>query len=251
MNRHILTHRSLVLLLTAAAFMLTGCKLPQAGTASPFKQAVGGKLSTPFNESELSPKKAAEACIVTAEKLEAAGHRREAISLYERARRHDATAIDYSRRLAVLYDKEGDIANASREFSQAITTQPKNTDLINDFGHFHLTQGDLAGAETHFRKAISVDANHQRAWTNLGITLSHQARYQEAFDAFMRVVGPAAAHSNIGAIMAKQGCRQEAQQAFQQALALNPTLKQPRAFLSYYAQQSSSSLATPASFVTR
>ena len=53
-----------------------------------------------FSGSELSPRKAAEACVVTAEKLEAAGHRREAIGLYERARQHDAKAIDYSRRLS-------------------------------------------------------------------------------------------------------------------------------------------------------
>ena len=53
------------------------------------------------------------------------------------------------------------------------------------------------------------------------------------------IVGPAAAHSNVGAIMAKQGRRSEAQRAFQQALSLNPSLEQPRAFLAYYAQHSS------------
>lgn len=238
-----------VLFVTAAA---AGCKLPSADISSPFKRALGrSQPTTAFDESELSPKSAAEACIVTAEELEAAGHRREAIGLYEKARQHDARAIDYSRRLAVLYDKEGDIAKALQEYAQAIAAEPKNADLANDFGQFHLSQGDLASAETNFRQAISLDENHQRAWTNLGIVLAQQARYQEAFDAFARIVGPAAAHSNIGSIMARQGQVLEAQQAFRQALTLNPSLQQPQAFLAFYAGDSTSSVVAPVSHIER
>lgn len=238
---------SFVALPITVGITLAGCQLPSITDS--FKHSLGVSPSSAlFDDSELSPRKAAEACIVTAEKLEAAGHRREAIGLYEKARQHDAKALDYSRRLAVLYDKEGDVANAAREYTQAIVNEPKSPDLLNDYGYFHLTQGDFAAAESHFRKAISFDENHQRAWMNLGITLAHQTRYQEAFDAFARVVGPAAAHSNVGAIMAKQGQVQQAKKAFQQALSLNRALRQPQAFLSYYAQHSSQPTATSASF---
>lgn len=237
--------------MVVAVTLVSGCKLPSTISESPFKQAIGSKdRSVTFKESELSPKRAAEACIVTAEQLEAAGHFKEAIGLYEKARGHDSKAIDYSRRLAVLYDKQGNIANAAREYAQAIESDPKNADLLNDFGQFHLSQGDLAGAESNFRSAIALDEKHQRAWTNLGIALAQQARYQEAFDAFTPIVGPAAAHSNIGTIMAKQGRTIDAQKAFQQALALNPKLQQPRAFLNYYAQHDAGSTVAQASFTS-
>lgn len=217
----------------------------------PFNSSLDGTRDFAFfNDSELSPSKAAEACIVTAEELESAGHHREAIGLYEKARQHDANAIDYSRRLAVLYDKEGELGNATKEYAAAIASDPENADLLNDYGYFFLSQGDLIAAEANFRKALSVDESHQRARTNLGIALARQNRNQEAFDAFAKVVGPAAAHSNVGAIMAKQGRVQEAQQAFRQSLSLNPTLRQPQAFLSYFAQNSMQPSVAPASFTT-
>ena len=47
------------------------------------------------------------------------------------------------------------------------------------------------------------------------------------------MIGPAAAHSNVGVLMAKQGRYDQAKQAFHQALAPDPTLQQPKAFLAY------------------
>lgn len=190
--------------------------------------------ATKFEQNELSPEQAAEACIVTANELERAGHRREAVAMYQRARQHDPEQIDYSRRLAVLYDQMGNATKARAEYRAAIQRDPKNADLLNDVGYFHLRQGDLPAAESSFRKAIEQAPTHERAWTNLGIALARQGRYEEAHDSFARVVGPAAAHSNVGAIMAKQGHFHQAQAAFQQALALNPNLQQPRAFLAYF-----------------
>ncbi|MEX0818062.1 MAG: tetratricopeptide repeat protein, partial [Pirellulaceae bacterium] len=150
-----------------------GCHLPFQKDASPAaRPVVGAHVAPPFQETELSPKQAAQACITTAEKLEAAGHRREAIGLYQRARQHRPQAIDYSRRLAVLYDQEGDSANALREYGEAIAADPNNADLANDFGYFHFIQGDLASAEASFRKALTLDQNHPRAWTNLGLVLA-------------------------------------------------------------------------------
>lgn len=190
-----------------------------------------------FQQGELSPAQAAQACIVTAEELEKAGHGREAIALYERARRHDPDQIDYSRRLAVLYDQAGDAPRARSEYDKALAQHPDNADLCNDAGYFHLQQGELTEAEKMLRQALARDANHQRAWTNLGIVLAQQGRYQDSFEAFAKVSGAAAAHANVGAIMARQGRLEEAEQAFRKALQLNPRLPQPRAFLARFAQE--------------
>lgn len=240
------------LIITLIALTQAGCHLPFWKGDSRLRPTVGAATPPQFLQNELSPQQAAKACIVTAEKLEGASHRREAIGLYEKARQQDPKAIDYARRLAVLYDQDGDAVSALREYDQALAADPKNADLWNDFGYFYLARGDLASAETNLRMALSLDQQHPRAWTNLGIVLAHQSRHQEAFEAFSRIVGPAAAHSNLGAVLAKQGHTQQAQLAFHQALAIDPTLKQPQAFLAHYAKPASLSAAKtlPASFTT-
>ena len=94
----------------------------------------------------------------------------------------------------------------------------------------------MEAADQYLHRAIDQSPDHSRAWINLGVVLAHQGHYDQSFDAFARIVGPAAAHSNIGAIMARQGRRLEAQQAFQRSLELDRTLEQPQAFLAYFAK---------------
>jgi type IV pilus assembly protein PilF len=233
-----LSHHLLRLNLIAVLLAVPiGCRAPfiyperVSEQRPPSKAAIGSR----FDQTELTPRQAAEACIATAEELEAAGHVREAVSLYEKGRQHDSESIDYSRRLAVLYDRLDLPERARPEYQQAIEQAPENADLLNDFGYFLCRQGELTESESQLRRALGLAADHKRAWTNLGIVLAHQARYDEAFEAFSRVVGPAAAHSNIGAIMAKHGHTQQACDAFHQALAINPNLRQPQVFLAYFA----------------
>ena len=225
--------------IVCSVIVLSGCQLPflTGGNQAPRQAASGVGSAARFDQNELSPRQAADACIATAQELEGAGHHREATALYERARRHDPNATDYARRLAVLYELQGDANRARTEYRKALAEDPTNADLLNDFGYFHFGQGDLPQAESHLRHAVELSPGNDRAWTNLGIVLAHQSRYDEAYDAFARTVGPAGAHSNIGAIMAKQGKTDQAQHAFRQALSLNPNLKQPQAFLAYFSRK--------------
>ena len=92
----------------------------------------------------------------------------------------------------------------------------------------------MADAENWYRKALAVAPNHASALSNLAIVLGHQRRYQESIEMFTRVVGPAAAYSNVGVLMTEQGDREQARDAFMQAMRLDKTLKQPQAFLAYF-----------------
>jgi Tfp pilus assembly protein PilF len=233
MTRHVFRLHLPVVLLVG----LFGCKSPFILPQRNSEQHLPAKASvaTRFEQTELSPRQAAEACVATAEELEGAGHLSEAAALYEKGRQHEPDVIDYSRRLAVLYDRLNLPERARPEYRRAIEQAPHNADLWNDFGYFLFRQGELTESESPLRKAIALAENHERAWTNLGIVLAHQARYGEAFEAFSRVVGPAAAHSNVGAIMAKHGQTHQACTAFHQALAINPSLRQPQVFLAYFA----------------
>lgn len=184
----------------------------------------------------LPPRETAEACIATAEEMQRAGHLREAVLLYERARKYDPEAINYARHLAVLYAQQGNNQRASAEFEQALQDNPKDADLLNDFGYFQCQRGQWHEAEQQFRRALEKKPQHQGAQMNLGLALAQQRRYDEALAAFEKAVGPAAAHSNLGVILAEHEQVDLARRAFQQALAIDPSLQQPHAFLAYFDQ---------------
>ena len=120
------------------------------------------------------------------------------------------------------------------EYKKALAAAPKDADVQNDFGCYYYRRGNYAEAEPYFRKALSTAPEHQQAGMNLAlVSLRHQGHFEESYKTFARVVGPAAAHSNVGVLLAKAGRTDEARQEFRQALALDSTLKQPQAFLAY------------------
>ncbi len=185
----------------------------------------------------LPPKEAARACMVAAEELQNHGHTQQAILLYEKARNNDPSLKSISHHLAVLYDAQGDSAKSLAEYNKAVEADPKNANLLSDFGYYYFERGNFTEAEQWLRKALALDPKHQKALSNLGLVLANQGRFEESFEAFSKVVGPAAAHSNVGILMAKQGRYDEAKQALHQALALDSTLEQPKAFLAYLDNQ--------------
>jgi Flp pilus assembly protein TadD len=188
--------------------------------------------STKLNEGDqLPPKQAAQACLATAKELQAHGDMREAILLFERARQLNPREREVSRYLAGLYDQQGNDTRALAEYRKALELAPHDADLLNDFGYHFYRNQDWKQAESYFRKAIAQAPEHERAWVNLGLALGERGRYRESFDAFSKVLGPAAAHSNLGVILASHQRPAEADAEFKQALRLNPDLPQARAFL--------------------
>jgi Tfp pilus assembly protein PilF len=154
-------------------------------------------------------------------------------------RAFEAQAIGVIRVLCLHQQGSVDSAKALAEYNKAVGSDPKNAGLLSDFGYYYFERGNLAEAEQWLCKALALDANYQKALTNLGLVLASQGRFAESFEVFSKVVGPAAAHSNIGVLMAKQGHYDQAKQAFEKALAIDPTLPQPKAFLAYLDRQPS------------
>lgn len=225
-----------VVLLALAGCNLAPARLPDLmhSSAPIASTATGTALSDEMLiRSEPTTKQATAACIETARKLQLQGHARESIILFERARELTPKEPTIARHLAVLYDQQGQDARAVAEYQKAIELSPRDPDLLNDWGYFHFRRKDYVEAERIFREAISISRSHERAGVNLGLLLGEQNRYEEAFESFARVLGPAAAHSNVGVIMASHGFADRARQEFRKALAIQPDLKQSRAFLEY------------------
>jgi Flp pilus assembly protein TadD len=161
----------------------------------------------------------------------------EAIGLYEKARRNDPGLKTIAHHLAVLYDIQGDGTRALAEYRQAVEAEPKNPDVFSDLGYYYFKRDNLGDAERELREALQLDPKHAKALTNLGMVLAAEQHFDESFEMFSKAVGPAAAHSNLGVLLAKQGRNDAARKEFHEALALDSTLQQPKAFLQYLDRQ--------------
>lgn len=232
------SNRSLLSVCAALACLTlaSGCassNLFTGGLFSASKTSADDAETPSGDHEELPPKDAARACLVAAEEMQNGGHVDQAIALYEKARCKDPSLKSVSHHLAVLYDAQGDSVRSLSEYKKAVEAEPKNPSLLSDFGYYYYERQNQAEAEKLLRKALEIDPNHAKALCNLGMVLAATGRYGESFDVFSRAVGPAAAHSNVGVLLAKQGRYDQAKQAFHQALAIDPTLRQPQAFLDY------------------
>lgn len=180
---------------------------------------------------ELPARRAAEVCLATAQQLETAGKDSEAIQQYERARHFHSDLPEATHRLAILYDRTGDVRRAEQAFAAALKQSPKHADLHNDWGFFLASQQRWPEAEAAYRRALDLSPDNPRATTNLALALGEQGRYADAFALFAQVSGPAAAHSNLGVLLARHGRETEARDAFRQALAADPHHGHARQFL--------------------
>jgi Flp pilus assembly protein TadD len=230
-----------ILLLAALGFAAAaGCTntgfLPWK-TTSPATSADGESAASTASREELPPKEAARACMVAGEQMQNSGQVDQAILLYEKARRNDPGLKTIAHHLAVLYDLQGDSTRSLTEYRKAVEAEPKNADVFSDLGYYYFNRDNLGDAERELRKALELDPKHAKALTNLGMVLAAEKRFDESFQTFSQVVGPAAAHSNVGVLLAKQGRNDEARREFHEALALDSTLQQPKAFLAYLDRQ--------------
>lgn len=222
---------TLAMMLAASALTLLSC-----GGQS--QRQTPGTVQAPPGDQDLPPHQAAEVCLATARELENNGFETQAIVQYERARNFNPRLAGVSRRLAVLYDRNGQSAKALNEYQRALIEAPNDAGLLNDFGYFHYVRGNWTDAERYFRSALAIDNSKALYWNNLGMTLAQKGDYDAAYDACAKAIGPAEARANIGMIMAQHGRFDDAARSLQQALALNPDIPQARAVLQWLREQS-------------
>lgn len=112
-------------------------------------------------------------------------------------------------------ETEGVSGRAAMEaYEQALACFPAHAGAHVNLGRLHHETGDLAAAETHYRRAVFLEPDEPVYWFNLGVVLEDRDHAAEAADAYHRCLqlDPvfADAHFNLSGVLERQGDQQGA-----------------------------------------
>ena len=192
---------------------------------------MGPSAPTVKINADLLPARSARVCLRAGEVMEEKGLPAEAIAQYEKARQFDPKLPGVSRRLAVLYDRQGDYVRASAEYKLALESGPNHPELLNDMGYYCYERGEWKEAERWLRKAVAVDPKSRRAWVNLGMTLAQSGQAEASLEAFSHALTPAESRMNLGLLQAQNCRRSEASATLRKSIELEPDAALTRAVL--------------------
>jgi Flp pilus assembly protein TadD len=99
--------------------------------------------------------------------------------------------------LGVLADRCGDYAEAITHYDAALQLEPTAAAVLNNRGYSKYLAGDLKGAESDLKEAISLGPV-PLAWVNLGKVQAKARRYGAAFKTFLNTLDTARAYNAVG-----------------------------------------------------
>ena len=136
---------------------------------------------------------------------------------------HSDSAPRYFSWLGILQDEAGDWQageQSHRAAAQRALALGQDRDYLhNNLGYTLQAQGRIAEAQAEFREALRLNPSSEIARDNLASTLLSQPT--EALAHFESVSDPAAAHSNLAALMMEQGNYAGARQEVERSLDYN------------------------------
>ena len=115
----------------------------------------------------------------------------DAVDRLEDARGLDPISADYLRDLAPLYVRTGDMAQALATAERLAEVQPETASNHTTLGWMRWLTGDLPGAQRSFQRAVELDpwnALGSNNWTALGLSYVASGQRDEAIDAFTQAV---------------------------------------------------------------
>ena len=117
------------------------------------------------------------------DQLLAAGKASEAAAQYRDALNSDPDEAVLHYKLSRALDKMNQTAEETAELEHAIALDPKLVEAQNQLGYLAARDGDQDRAEKFFRAAIATSPSYVVAWINLAATLASESKWQQADDA--------------------------------------------------------------------
>jgi tetratricopeptide (TPR) repeat protein len=134
-----------------------------------------------------------------------------------------------------LQNRSRKLPEALAVYTKAIAVDPAFSWPYHNIGRLYMSQDNDAEALTWLTRALSVNRNQLRAQFNQGVAAARLRRYDEALDAYNRVLSmdptDADAHACVGWLLLKSGRRDEGLRELQAAVRLEPALDEERRYL--------------------
>jgi Flp pilus assembly protein TadD len=126
--------------------------------------------------------------------------------------------------LAELYMRNGHAGEAVHVLEVAVDLMPDDPVLQNDLGMALFMRGENQRALIHFSTASALDPSDARPQANVASALGMLGRYEEALDAYLRILPAADAHHNVAVLAEARGDSERALEAYRAATeaALEP-----------------------------
>jgi tetratricopeptide (TPR) repeat protein len=128
--------------------------------------------------------------------------------------------------LGTLLAENGDWAQASAQFRQAVRCDPQSAEVQNNLGLALVHQGQPREAIEHFDVALHIDPRFAKAHYNWGIALYALGQKSAAKSHFVQAldIKPdyAEAHDHLGVLLADEGKVAPAREHYEQAVRLKP-----------------------------
>ena len=164
-----------------------------------------------------------------ARQLEQSQQWEEAAEAYEKLSRIAPSRSEPLHRLAVIADHRADFANAHKLYEKALSLDPDNASLRNDFGYSLLLAGAFNDAIEQLKIAVEGDSAPPRAQNNLAMALVQSGDDEAALAWFLAANSEADGHYNMAFALEQRGREGDAATAMkhlQAALQAEPQHEQ-------------------------
>ncbi len=169
--------------------------------------------------------------VMMAQAYEQQGNTAEAEKQYELALKETPKNTKLLCALARLRIRQGKFEEATKLYQQATKIAPDDPSVLNDVALCHARQNQWPEAMRAWNRCVQLQPKNALYRNNLAAAMVECGQVDGAMQQLLAVHNEAAAHYNLGYLLAKKGLQRNAAEQFQLALNKDPSLGQARQWL--------------------
>lgn len=202
--------------------------------------------SSDVEEMPAAPKHPERLQLAYAKLMEESGKTAEAHAHYTEVVKEHPKNVEALRGLARTKIEAGQYSEAERDLKKALKLQPEDAATQFQLGQLYTVQERWQDAVPPFTKAM-LSAPHDTTYRyHLAVAMVHAGDVDGALPHFIRTVGDAEAHYNVGLILQQMGRTDDAEQHLKVAVSKKPELQEAQHWLAHVrAERSGEALPTP------
>lgn len=220
------TSRTWLTVLAGAAIAVAGCSFPGSNSVARRKPepVIEQEDTNFFGGSGPRLKDKERLPLAYAKWQEQLGNLGEARESYEKVLSDSPKSADAILGLARIDHLAGRTAEARQGFERALELRPDDSPTLDAYAQFCLANKRYEKALELFHRAVESSPHTDIYRYHLAVALTRSGDPQAAMPHFVKTVGEAEAHYNIGYLLYEQGYVEEAENEFLRALMKNPDL---------------------------